>query len=161
VIRRAWGLTLTLVLTVLAHPVGAGEMMRTDSRHMVPVPDVAEPGNDRLPPMLWSKTPQVVMRSSVGWRKGGKVNKLLTLACRDGRFGERISMLYRAVFKDDVLGVAFGHGLNLYDPDHRADRATIYLFRFGGLNDCQVLTMPNPDPSVQGGTSRQAGTVGH
>jgi hypothetical protein len=59
-------------------------------------------------------------------------------------------MLYRAFFSDGTLGVAFGYGLNLYDPDHKANPSLIYLFQFDGLNNCQVLTIPNQDARVQG-----------
>jgi hypothetical protein len=92
----------------------------------------------------------VVVRSKAEWRNGGTLDKAATAACRSGRLGEITPMLYRAVFSDDVLGVAFGYGLNLHDPDHKADPKKIYLFRFDGLTSCQVLTMPNPDPRVQG-----------
>ena len=57
-------------------------------------------------------------------------------------------MLFRAIFSDDTLGVAFGHGLNLYDPDHLAKNDLIYLFRFAGTTACEVLTRKNGDARV-------------
>ncbi len=116
--------------------------------HLAPLPD--DPLTDHQPLQRWPSPPQVVVRSKDEWRKGGTLDKALTRACRSGRFGEATPMLYRAVFSDAVLGVAFGYGLNLYDPDRKANLKTIYLFQFGGLNNCQVLTMPNQDPRVQG-----------
>jgi len=150
VLRRVLpGLALGFCLVAGPGGVGADPLLRTNPQHLAPPPE-GDSATDHPPVVRWPSPPQVVVRAKTGWRQGGTLDKAATAACRAGRFGERTSMLYRAVFDDDVLGVAFGYGLNLYDPDHKADAKTIYLFRFGGLTSCQVLTMPNPDPRVSG-----------
>jgi hypothetical protein len=132
---------------VLALPAAAGTPVRTQPNHLPPL-DGDGAGSDRLTVQRWPKPAQVVIRDKDEWRKAGTVNKDLSLACRAGRFTERLPMMYRAVFPDDVLGVAFGHGLNLKDLDHKAKGNLIYLFRFGATNACVVLTKPNPDRSA-------------
>ena len=73
-------------------------------------------------------------------------------SCRAGRFREREYLLFRAIYKDDALGVAFGHGLNLFDPDRKAKPEKIYLFWRGGSAMCEVLTTSNLDPKASPAT---------
>jgi hypothetical protein len=145
-------LTLTatwLALALLADPTAGHttEPARTDPHHLTPPPSDA-PTSDNTAPQLWPKRPQVVLRAQTPWSKGGKIDRALSEACRNGRFRERTPMLFRAMFTDDVLGVAFGHGLNLRDLDHKGRTDTIYLFRFGDSTACTVLTLPNRDPAA-------------
>ncbi len=142
-------LVLALAMAFAGDGVNAEPLVRTDPQHLVPLPD--DPLSDHQPLQRWSVPTQVVLRSPGEWRKGGRRDAAATMACRAGRFNERTPMLYRAMFSDGVLGVAFGTGLNLYDPDHKADPKAIYLFQFDDLNNCAVLTMPNQDPRLQGG----------
>ena len=135
-----------LLLAVL--PAFAAEPVRTDPRHLVPPPD-DDPNFEQNRLTLTPKKPQVIIRDrKKEWRKAGKMDKALTKACRAGRFREFEPLLFRAIYTDDALGVAFGHGLNLHDPDHKARPDLIYLFWHGGTAACEVLTTTNLDPNA-------------
>ena len=140
---------LALIVAMLAVPAAfAADPLRTDPHHLAPPPD-NDPHFEQNRLMLWPKKPQVVLRDrKKDWRKAGKPDKALTKACRAGRFHEREYLLFRAIYQDDALGVAFGHGLNLYDPDHKGKPEVIYLFWQGGTAMCEVLTTKNLDPSA-------------
>ncbi len=142
---------LALALLLLALPADAGEPQRTRPGHMAP-PAEDDPHFEQYRLMMLPKRPQVVARDKTkDWHKAGKPDKELTKACRAGRFHEREYLLFRAIYKEDALGVAFGHGLNLVDPDHKAKADTIYLFWQGGTAMCQVLTTANLDPRATAG----------
>lgn len=143
-------MALTGAVVFLASAAWAGDPVRSDLRHLKPPPD-DNPNFDIHPPQRWPKTPQVVIRAKSSWRKGGTLDRALSNACANHRFVEIVPMLFRAVFEDDVLGVAFGHGLNLRDLDRKAKIDKIYLFRFGGTTGCEVLSLANPDPRVAPG----------
>ena len=125
---------------------------RSDPRHLPPVP----PGGYDLPlapPVVRFPLPAqwVTIRSDQDWRQaGGRVEKKLSDACAVRNFVQDRPMRFRAVFKGEVMGVAFGHGLNLKDPDKLADPKMIYLFRNGDSSGCTVIAMPNEDPAVSG-----------
>ncbi len=133
-------------------------MDRTAPGHMAPV----EPGRDLpiAPPMVhFAMPPQwMTIRSNEDWRKAGNFEKELSKDCAARRFREIESMRFRAFFQGEVLGVAFGHGLNLHDPGKKADRQMIYLFREGDSTACTVLSMSNQDPRVKGGAQGAAPT---
>ena len=130
--------------------VFAAEPMRTKSGHMVPPPE-DDPHFEEYRLLLLPKKPQVVMRDNKkDWRKAGKMDKALTRACRAGRFREWEPLLFRAIYSGEVLGVAFGHGLNLRDADHLAKPNLIYLFHDGGTAGCEVMTTQNLDPRAVG-----------
>jgi len=127
----------------------AEPLQRTDPQHLAPVP----PGGYDLPlapPVVRFPLPPqwVTMRSDLDWRKAGRIDKKLSEACAARSFRELQPLRFRAVFKGEVLGVAFGHGLNLYDPDKQADRKMIYLFRNGDSSSCVVVVMQNEDLRV-------------
>ncbi|CAO3414429.1 hypothetical protein [Azospirillum doebereinerae] len=120
-------------------------MDRTEPGHLSPVP----PGRDLpiAPPLVaYPLPPQwMTIRSTEDWRKAGKFEKDLSKDCAARRFRELIPMRFRAYFKGEVLSVAFGHGLNLYDSGRKADRKLIYLFRNGNSTACTVQSMTNQD----------------
>lgn len=138
------------MLLAISPAVRAATVDRTTPGHQPGVP----PGGYELPlappVMRFPLPPQwVVIQSKQDWRKaGGKMNKKLSDACALGQFGERLKLRFRAVFQRDVLGVAFGHGLNLNDPKKMADRKKIYLFRNGDSTACQVMEMTNRDAKI-------------
>ena len=145
---RSWLFPLLALLLAATPPALAAEPQRTDPRHLVPPPD-DDPHFEQYRLTLSPKKPQVVFKDrKKEWRKAGKVDKGLTKACRTGRFREFEPLLFRAIYSDDMLGVAFGHGLNLVDLDHKAGVGTIYLFRQGGTAACEVLTTGNLDPNA-------------
>ncbi|MBP2295282.1 hypothetical protein [Azospirillum rugosum] len=119
---------------------------RTEDGHQPPVP----PGGYDLPlapPVVrYPLPPQwVTIRSTQDWRKAGRFEKALSDLCAARTFREVMPMRFRAIFKGDVLGVAFGHGLNLYDPKKQANRKLIYLFRNGDSTGCTVVSITNED----------------
>jgi hypothetical protein len=131
---------------LLASPVlAAGVIDRTDPGHLSPLP----PGRDLpiAPPVVQYPLPPewMTIRSTQDWRKAGKFEKDLSKECAARRFNEVVPMRFRAFFKGEVLSVAFGHGLNLYDPKKKADRKLIYLFRDGDSTACTVQSMTNQD----------------
>lgn len=147
--RSRFGLVLAVLLGVSGAASADPPLQRTDPQHLRPVP----PGGYDLPlappVMRYPLPPQlVVIRADQEWRKAGKVEKKLSDACAARSFREVAPLRYRAIFKKDVLGVAFGHGLNLHDPDKLADRKMIYLFRNGDSTGCIVVAMNNEDLRV-------------
>lgn len=131
-----------------ATPALAGALERTEPGHQAP----PQPGSTLpiAPPLVQFPLPPqwVTIRSKEDWRKAGKFEKELSRDCAALRFTEITPLRFRAYFKGEVLGVAFGHGLNLNDPDRKADRKKIYLFRNGDSTACTVQSMDNQDPRV-------------
>ena len=154
--RRVTQVFILLCLALLSAAAAAADspMIRTDQGHLRPPPGpgsgaALSPGPGERP--RWALPPEVVInKPKDSWRKAGKFDKKLTDACSAGEFREYTPMRFRAQFQDDVLGVAFGHGLNLYDPKRQADRKQIYFFRFGESSGCLVLSTPNKDPQITG-----------
>jgi len=66
----------------------------------------------------------------------------LSLACRRGRFLQRLDMIYRAFGpKEPPLGVAYGHmAINLVDPDRRRRAELVYFFSMQDTGRCTVYT---------------------
>lgn len=156
-------LSLPLALSVaLAVPAAAQTpLSRTEPGHMAPVP----PGGYDLPlappVMRFPLPPQlVIVRTKEDWRKIGTVMKPLSDACAARRFREQLPKRFRAVFKGEVLGVAFGHGLNLVDQDRKADPRKIYLFRNGDSTACMVIAIDNQDLNLLRALEPDAGTAG-
>jgi len=94
------------------------------------------------------------------WRDAGKIDAALTDACRRQSFRLRRPLRFRAKFKDGILGVAFGHGLNLVDREGLADPAMTYYFRNANSTACIVLRTLNLDPRVQAAVE-QSGAAGN
>ena len=89
-------------------------------------------------------TETVIDSNSPYWDVGAR-DQALSKACILGRFnqqqiGRYIVRLHAK--KDDgaaVLGIAKGSGLNLRDPDHRANPVEDYFFRDDGTSSCEVF----------------------
>ncbi|MBY6262841.1 hypothetical protein EI613_13130 [Azospirillum sp. 412522] len=131
-----------------AAPALAGALERTEQGHQAP----PQPGSSLpiAPPIVQYALPSqwMTIRSKEDWRKAGTFEKELSKDCAALRFNEIALMRFRAYYKGEVLGVAFGHGLNLHDPDKKADRKKIYLFRNGDSTGCTVQSVDNQDPRV-------------
>lgn len=145
----AWACGATVAVLVGGADAADSPLQRTTPGHQAPVP----PGGYQLPmapPVVrYPLPPQYVMiRSSEDWRKAGKVDEKLSRACANRAFRERSPLRYRAIFQKDILGVAFGHGDNLYDPAKLADVKKIYLFRNGDSTGCVVLAIDNMDAKI-------------
>lgn len=142
-------------------PAWAGPLERTDPQHLAPVP----PGGYDLPlapPVVRFPMPAqwVTIKSDLDWRKAGTFDKTLSEACALRKFTQRSPMRFRAIYKGEVLGVAFGHGLNLNDSGKLADPKMIYLFRNGDSTQCSVLKTPNLDTAVSGAAASSTSTSG-
>lgn len=131
-----------------AAPALAGALERTEPGHQAP----PQPGTSLpvAPPIVQYALPSqwMTIRSKEDWRKAGSFEKELSKDCAALRFNEIEPMRFRAYYKGEVLGVAFGHGLNLHDPGKKADRKKIYLFRNGDSTNCTVQSVDNQDPRV-------------
>ncbi|BAI71085.1 hypothetical protein AZL_004470 [Azospirillum sp. B510] len=151
------GLRRTAALAILAlyglalpaaPPALAGALERTEPGHQAP----PAPGSSLpiAPPIVQYALPSqwMTIRSKEDWRKAGKFEKELSKECAALRFNEIEPMRFRAFYKGEVLGVAFGHGLNLHDPGKKADPKKIYLFRNGDATGCTVQSLDNQDPRV-------------
>jgi len=150
-VRRMKILVQLAVLMLAAAPAVAASVERTDPQHLTPPP----PGGYDLPlspPVVRFPLPPqwLAIKNDLDWRKAGVFDKKLSDACALRKFTEKQPMRFRAAYKGEVLGVAFGHGLNLNDPGKLADPKMIYLFRNGDSTQCGVLKMPNDDPQVSG-----------
>jgi hypothetical protein len=142
---------LVACAALAAAPALAGPLERTRPMHQAPPP----PNGYNLPlsppVMHFPMPPQwLAIKSDVDWRKAGTFDKKLSDACAARKFTEKFPIRFRAAYKGEILGVAFGHGLNLADPGKLADPKMIYLFRNGDSTQCGVLKMPNDDPQVTG-----------
>lgn len=147
------GLALvTLCTALLAGPALAASIERTDPQHLRPIPPR---GYDLplSPPVVRYPLPSqyVTIRKDKDWRKAGRFDRELSTACAQRRFTEDRRMRFRAVFKGEILGVAYGNGLNLRDPEGLADPSMIYLFRNGDSAGCSVLkttSLDDPPPAA-------------
>lgn len=154
-------LVLSLALLPVLPVAAQTPLERTSPSHQAPVP----PGGYNLPlappVMRFPLPPQlVIVRSNEDWRKFGTVVKPLSDACAARQFREQLPKRFRAIFKGEVLGVAFGHGLNLVDPDKKADKSKIYLFRNGDSTACMVIAIDNQDLNLLRALAPDAGSAG-
>lgn len=142
-------LAFTILLVAALPAFAQSPLEKTDPQHLSPVP----PGGYNLPlspPVVpYPLPPQwVTIRSTQDWRKAGRFEKKLSDACAARHFRQLSPLRFRAVFKGEILGVAFGHGLNLVDTKNLADRKLIYLFRNGDTTACTVVSITNEDLRV-------------
>lgn len=133
-----------------AVPAVAGPLDRTDPAHQPPLP----PGGYDLPlapPVVRFPLPSqwMTINKDLDWRKAGIFDKKLSAACATRTFTETLPLRFRAAYRGEILGVAFGYGLNLTDPGKLADPKMIYLFRNGDSTQCGVLKLRNDDPRVK------------
>lgn len=149
----------TVLLAVLAGAILVGgnggsalaqsPLGRTSPGHQQPPP----PGYDlpMVPPIVRFplKAQWVAIELKKDWRKAGRFEKDMSRACANRRFNLRFPMHFRVYYDRQVLGVAFGHGLNLNDPGRLADPARTYLFRNADSTACTVISMLNEDVLVQ------------
>jgi len=157
--RRLLPIAAALAVILAVPAQAAGPVSRSDPQHLPPLP----PGGVDLPlapPVVRFPLPPqwVTMRSEQDWRTAGRIDPELSAACSARTFRQQEPLRFRAIFKGEVLGVAFGHGLNLHDPKKLADRQKIYLFRNGDTSGCVVVVMDNGDPRVldpQAGAGRR------
>jgi len=143
--RGIVALLISTALPLAAVSVAAAQqpLARTETGHLPPVPQ----GGYELPPAPplthFPLRPQmIILNTKLDWRKTGRIDKDLSLACAARVFRERSAMQYRAIFSGtEVLGVAFGNGTNLVDDKKKAERDKIYLFRHGDSTACVVVVL--------------------
>jgi len=88
----------------------------------------------------------VVKRVQGDWTNLGKLDRPMSEACQRGVFKERKPSKMVAISKNATLGVGFGHGLGLVDPQKLADRSKVYYFYHASTSFCQVRSEDNWDP---------------
>jgi hypothetical protein len=76
-------------------------------------------------------------------RDFAQVSADLSEACRRGRFIQRLNLLFGVRSADDrPIGVAYGSGVNLHDPDRRSKLDLVYFFDRQDTSLCRVWFAP-------------------
>jgi len=138
-----------------APAAGADGLSRTHSEHFdrpeFPVPSHL-PVFQALPvlPKVYSRDPKKE------WRSAGQFEPDLSDACARREFRQLMPLRYRAVFKNGVLGVAFGYGLNLFDPKKLAKPDRLYYFHDANSSGCTVMSNRYPPQGPATGTTAAA-----
>ncbi len=145
-------LFVTVMCLAAPAPVAAGETLPPDNRLR---PETADPGQlrtlpyDPAPPTATAPPrPPFQRRSRIVYAFDRPARSLLEPApelsalCRQGRFNQRIDMLYRGFGPGErPLGVAYGRmAINLIDPGSRRDADTVYFFDKQDTGRCAVFT---------------------
>jgi hypothetical protein len=100
---------------------------------------------------------EVIIDSQSPYWEVGARDKTLSRACSLGRFNQKERHLYVIQLHAkkggaDVLGVAKGTGLNLWDPDHHGLITEDYFFLDDGTSNCSVFVGGrngiNPTPAA-------------
>jgi len=143
---------LVLALLAIAPPAAADiarpPLARSAAGHLLPVPRVLPFTPLPAPPLpLMEEQPGAILVRKVegGMETLGKLDKNLSQACQAGLFKEIKPSKMIAVARKGVLGVAFGHGLNLVDPMRMANRSKVYYFQNASTSLCMVRVGDNWD----------------
>lgn len=123
-------------------------LARSAPGHLQPVPRILPFVPLPAPPLpLMEEQPGAILVRKVegGMETLGKLDKALSQACQSGLFKEAKASKMIAVARKGVLGVAFGHGLNLVDPMKMADRSKVYYFQNASTSLCMVRVGDNWD----------------
>jgi hypothetical protein len=116
-----------------------------------PLPDprarglIAPPGVDK------------VVRSDLSYWQVGDIDQALSRLCSVGKFNQRVPYRFVGHFKGPkgsaMLGAAKGNGLNLFDPQHKADKNHDYWFYRDRTADCIVFSAQVKPPAAGAGRS--------
>jgi hypothetical protein len=143
---------IVLVLLATAMPAAADiarpPLSRSAAGHLLPVPRILPFTPLPAPPLpLMEEQPGAILVRKVegGMETLGKLDRDLSQACQAGLFRQAKASKMIAVAKKGVLGVAFGHGLNLVDPMKMADRSKVYYFQNASTSLCLVRVGDNWD----------------
>ena len=111
-----------------------------------PLPDprarglIAPPGVDK------------VVRSDLSYWQVGDIDQALSRLCSVGKFNQRVPYRFVGHFKGPkgsaMLGAAKGNGLNLFDPQHKADKNHDYWFYRDRTADCIVFSAQVKPPAA-------------
>jgi hypothetical protein len=85
-----------------------------------------------------------VVRTDFAYWQVGNIEQTLSRLCSVGKFNQRVPYRFVGHFKGPkgsaMLGAAKGNGLNLFDPQHKADKNHDYWFYRDRTADCIVFS---------------------
>ena len=94
----------------------------------------------------------------------GDIDQTLSRLCSVGKFNQRVPYRFVGHFKGPkgsaMLGAAKGSGLNLFDPQHKADKQHDYWFYRDRTADCIVFSAVVKPPAAAGGARSTLGQGG-
>jgi hypothetical protein len=102
-----------------------------------------------------------VVKSALPSWQVGNIEQGLSRLCSLGKFNQRVPYRYAGHFRGPkgaaLLGAAKGTGLNLVDPQHKADKGHDYWFYRDGTADCIVFSAAVKPPAPAGTSKLGAG----
>ena len=116
-----------------------------------PLPDPRLRGLIAPPPV------DKVVRSNLPYWQVGDIDQGLSRLCSVGKFNQRVPYRFAGHFRGPkgyaLLGAAKGTGLNLVDPQHKADKNHDYWFYRDRTADCIVFSAAVKPPPAGGARS--------
>ena len=104
-----------------------------------PLPDPDLPRGLIAPPAV-----DKVVKTDFPYWQVGNIEQSLSRLCSVGKFNQRVPYRFAGHFKGPkgyaLLGAAKGTGLNLFDPQHKADKNHDYWFYRDRTADCIVFS---------------------
>ena len=98
-----------------------------------------------------------VVKTDFSYWQVGDINQALSRLCSVGKFNQRVPYRFAGHFKGPkgsaLLGAAKGTGLNLFDPQHKADKNHDYWFYRDRTADCIVFSAQVKPPAGAAGRS--------
>src|SRR4051812_45402445 len=98
-----------------------------------------------------------VVRSDLAYWQVGDIDQALSRLCSVGKFNQRVPYRFVGHFKGPkgsaMLGAAKGTGLNLVDPQRKADKNHDYWFYRDRTADCIVFSAQVKQPAAGAGRS--------
>jgi hypothetical protein len=143
-----------LVLIPLAFQVGTPKAMaapaeqqvidRTAPEHFKAMPVSPWPPDWQYPFRATPIRPErIVYRLKGRIRDVAKLDAELSKACRRGAFVQRLNSIFRVRSADDrPIGIGWGSGVNLHDPEKRSHLDKVYLFDRQDTGLCAVWVAP-------------------
>jgi hypothetical protein len=123
-----------------------------------PLPDPRARGLIAPPPV------DKVVRSPLAYWQVGDIDQTLSRMCSVGKFNQRVPYRFVGHFKGPkgsaMLGAAKGTGLNLFDPQHKADKNHDYWFYRDRTADCIVFSAAVKPAAGAGGARSTLGQGG-
>jgi hypothetical protein len=105
-----------------------------------------------------------VVRSNLASWQVGNIEQSLSRLCSLGKFNQRVPYRFAGHFSGPkgaaLLGAAKGTGLNLFDPQHKADKGHDYWFYRDRTADCIVFSAAVKPPPSTGATKSTLGAGG-
>ena len=134
-----------------ATPVGPLTVRPLDPAASPTLPDPRARGLIAPPPV------DKVVKTDFAYWQVGDIDQALSRLCSVGKFNQRVPYRFAGHFKGPkgsaLLGAAKGNGLNLFDPQHKADKNHDYWFYRDRTADCIVFSAQVKQPAAAAGRS--------